>query len=324
MKNLIATSESMANGAIVTWEASGFTSREKLRYHLEDAGFAPELLPAEETPSGTALMLTLDEVTRRNRRMLRRRIRSGVWGIVSERVTEDEDNSLAGASLEHSVDFKVWLETNATGAEQLQFQGSVDQSVIDQITDLYKKHKENISPSYFGLWLGPIVRDHLCGFTLKRKSAGHLFVPEKGSGNMTRWETLCGAIKAANEDIELYTIPAMDDERTLEAVMKGIEAEVQKMTDEVEEQLDVGIKGRGGKRRPLGQKAMTTKRGGMSKLRERLAAYDVLLGDQLDTVRTRIDEVDLTLAAAMIAEAGLDDADSMLDGFDFDMPADIG
>lgn len=269
-----------ATGLVVLWRLSGEVDLEKLAAAWLAAGLDEKLLPK---PASPVVALHRAVVELQTRHQLVRKIegeRAG-WAVVEER----QDGNGMEAQLNYNVTTRVRL-VGDEDAEQLEFLPP-DGPLVGEVRTEYERARRQLSQQDVSVWLVRRVEE-LRAVAL-RDTGGIYFVPRDA---VDRWRAMCGALARASQN-RVLDLPALRDDEAVAFVLDALARESERAATEMEKELETG---------DLGERALRTRTARCGQMEQKLRQYEDLLGVQLDGMRSRIEQLQARMTAAMAIE----------------------
>lgn len=286
---IIATDNLPTAGAIVYWRLEGALDVERLRAAWEAAGLPAELLP-DTPPTTTALARAVRE--RQGGRVLVRPLEGkGGYAVVHERARGDD--------LSHSVQLSVKLDPTGRLLFQQPGGGWVRAAALPntgaaEIAGAYERHLMECAAEDVGTWLVRLVTKFVDGVGL-RDTGGIYYVPP---AHVAVWDLIAGCVREVSAH-RTFRIPAVRSSEAVQAVLDAVEQEARREFDGMMEEA----KG------ALGERAINARYDRVEDVERKVARYEEMLGQRLDSFRERAEELRAALAVAMLkAEAAAERA----------------
>ncbi len=282
-QNLIAVMDRAdVAGAMMFWKLEGTVDLSKLRAVWIAKGLDEKWLPGEPSAKA-ALRLAMRSVSK-TRRLSRPLADRKGYAIVTE--------TAQGRDLDHTIDLRAGLKTSDV-------EGSVPRLVIEPETHplattiraAYDAMETAIPSEVIGSWLSMKITT-LLGAVALRDSGGVYFVPQDKVNTLTH----IGQALSAVTGHRVFQIPAMKSEDAVEAILSAITAEAENAASKLETATDD---------QTLGKRALRGKVAACDKLREKIEAYETLLGRAMPEIQERVETLRsaLTIAATLASEA---------------------
>lgn len=273
-------------GAIVFWNSSNACTRPALAGAWVDAGLDGNLLPPDKSPE-VALREAVDDVCTR-RRFRRKAPGGGGWVVVNESETATVLDWRAGATC--TLD-KVGRLTVAFPSDPGARSPEEDALAAD-LHASYDRHLWELDGATITGWLVNLARS-LNAVALK-DTGGVYFVPREG---LLRWRTMAAVIQAvtgsATQEIATVLVE-QHAERIIAAIVSAVEreagAEAEAMLNELADP-----------EAELGKRALATRAKKLGELRAKVASYGALLGQSMDTLGGRLEQLQAALLSATLA-----------------------
>jgi hypothetical protein len=267
-------------GAIAFWRLSGEVLADKLAGAWAIAGLDGRMLPG--LPSPEAALARAVGAQKAKRRLVRP-LKRGGWAIVDESV-DGADN------LDWNEALRVSLDPVGRVVTKIQNSNGYH-ATAQEIRAAYDHALTVLSQSTISGWLVELAK-HLDGVPL-RDTGGVYFLPPGKS--CQSWQAATTALRACS-DHRLLSIPAMRSDDAVEAVLVAVQAEAEASAAELEEELTGG----------LGEGALRTRAQRCKAIREKVRRYEALLGESMEQIATRLEQLDANIAAAALAVTGND------------------
>lgn len=251
----------------------------------------PESLVAclpEPTTSAAALKRALDEVLASrsgDARLLVRPVdaKKGVFAVVRERVREVADWADA-------LDYEVASTVAVQDGGGLDIHGGLPVA-WSTLREAYDKHLAQVPGHAVGRALVKAV-EALSGVAL-RDSGGVYWV---SACRLDTWERVARAVETTCEKASVYMLRAPVDAQTARAVIDAVVADANSSAAAIERDMGDGS---------LGKRALQGRVKSAGEMLAKVREYEALFGTSLDTLRARIESVEM--AATMAALAVQDD-----------------
>lgn len=268
--NSIVAVESATNaGAIVMWALTGSVSLSKFRAAWIEAGGDEQDLPSDPTPA---------QALRRAVRGLgeaRRLVRpiSGGFALVDE-AEQDTDLSYSTKAKAKVVGSTVEVEAN-------------DPALIGKVEQGFQSALGSLSATECSMWLVRLLAK-LDAVPL-RSQGGVYFVPPF---TLPKVEMVDRVLRSIS-DHKVFFVPAMKTDSAVEAILAAVEAEAQEAAAQVEQDL--------------ADQKFSTARGWrgrekvVDKTEAKVARYEALLGQKLDSLRAKLTTVRAAVSAAILS-----------------------
>jgi hypothetical protein len=270
-------------GSAVWWRLSGGLNLAALEAAWVEAGLDPELLPRAPSPQ-TALARAAK--TQAGPRMLVRSLDGGKgWAIVAEKAQ--------GEDLDYAVEARLGL--NAAGQLVVK---PVDHKRADELAASYRRHLTDLIQADVSPWLTKLMGTvHAVSL---RDTGGVYFVPRT---HLDMWRAMVAAIRKASSHAVLG-MPCMRTDEAIEAITDAIAQEARAEAEALEEELAKAQSGDADAPK-LGSRALEGRLTKADRVKAKVASYEALLGQKLDALHERLDEVKAKLARARLTvEAG--------------------
>lgn len=267
-------------GCITWWRLSGATDVAALQGALTDEGVPEEHLPREMTRAA-ALRQAMNEVSGPHR--LVRPLRGKGWALV--------DEVLLDGQLSYSTVFTVELVPDGLSSlDQLRFTWPGDVVTTHSegvVRAAYSDLVEKLNQGATGAWLSDLVRRYTNAVAL-RDTGGIYFVP---STHVERWQQVSRALATSGAHV-VYDVPSLRTDSAVEAILAAVEQEAQTLAEQLSADVDNAA---------LGQRALTTREAACRAAREKVAAYEGLLGRGLDAMQQRLVALESAIVARRLA-----------------------
>lgn len=261
-------------GSVVWWRLSGPLNVEELGAAWERAGLDEALLPNGLTDDA-ALRKAVDGRKSSTRRVERLPNRSG-WAIVE----------VGGEGDDPTFEVSCRVKLLADGALD------ISNPDFDSLAEDFRRHREELPSGEVGSWLVRMAQKmnavHL------RPEGGIYFVPR---ASLDQWRAMAAVLQEVSKHT-LYQIPAMRSDEAVRAVLDALTLEAGKAITDMEDDLLQGS---------VGARGLSNRADHCDRVKEKLSAYDSLLGDGLDVLRGELDKLKARLAAAALLAMGSDD-----------------
>ena len=263
-------------GALTYWMMSGDTSYPALVQALQDR------LPNRRAPSAPSPDKALRRavVGLRQRRRLVRPLgaKVGGWAIVDEVPLE--------GTLIHNATCYVKLAAPNNVGELVSVEPA-DHTLAPMVRADFVKYLEQLSHGDLSGWLVRTV--YRLGAVALRDTGGIYFIPKD---SMAEWRLIREVVKEAGHGHEVFTIPALKAEDTVNAVVRALEAEAEQELKYLQEAIAEG---------ELGARALETRAGKCKSMLMKVRRYDSLLEQNQTNLVAKIEAMQAELVAASLA-----------------------
>lgn len=257
-------------GAVTWWRLNGVIDYDRLVAEWKAVNLPLCDLPAPPSDSA-ALRRSLE--TYRAPNTLVRSLPTGGFAIVDEDF-ESNDND----DPEYEVRFKVWIDEQEMA---LCFDREMDEAELDTIHDTFTRCRRELHHQDVSAWL--VTRCKAVQSIGLRDTGGIYFVPEQFAAT---WSALADLLARCSAN-RIYEIPALKNDRAVEAIMEAVIAdaatEAEKLTKALDEK-DLSARGLKGKATKC--EALATK----------LRLYEELLGHKMVAIGERVQEIDARIS----------------------------
>lgn len=265
-----------AAGAIIWWRLQGGVELERLRAAWEAEGLETAWLPSAPGPS-VALTRAVNEL--RDTHRLVRSLPKGAGHVVKlERARKDVDGNVV--DLDYDTDMRVALDK--VGRVQVTPAWHDDAAKVTELFDRYQRElvQADVSP-----WLCRLV-DKLSAVAL-RDTGGIYFVPRF---ELPTWERIVRALRAATAHT-VSNVPAMRSEEAVRAIADAVSVEAEAEFESIMRQLEDG---------ELGERAIENRVELTRRIEGKVLRYEELLGEKLEKLHARAEELRASLSVAAI------------------------
>lgn len=264
-----------ASGAIVWWILSGSVRLEALRKAWLAAGFDEKELPPPPTEKA-ALRRALKGLENKTR--FARPAGEG-WALVAQWDGQADPDG------RKPPEFAPILETWVGAAGVAEVKGGPAELAAKIKAD-YALEVSQLSTEEVSNWLvARAAKQNAVGL---RDRGGLYFVPAL---TLKRWHAEAIVLRQASGHT-LCEVPAMASEEAVAAILDAVQREAEAEALAMEEQLTGG---------GLGSRALTTRISKTEAVERKVALYEDLLGQKLDTLRARLSSLRSNLAAALLS-----------------------
>lgn len=282
-QGIFATEDLATAGALIYWRLDGALDAAVFAEAWSLAGLPEKHLPETPAPS-TALARAIKELADKHTlvRPLGRRVGHAV---VTERAK--------GKDLDYSVELKVELDQ----ANKPRFEPAWHPSAERVVTE-FGRHLLECSPEDVGNWLVRVVK-RLDGLAL-RDTGGFYYLPPS---SVVEWEHVADVLMSVSKH-KLFKIPAMKSQDALHSILDAIEQDARREAEAMEAELEASRMGK----TALGERAIANRYTRVEATERRVERYEGLLGQRLDGLRDRLNELRAGLAAASLSSSLAEDA----------------
>lgn len=274
---VIVTESGVASGAVVYWDLHGTVDRGKFEEALLNQGFTKETMFFPELPSEDVCLSRAVKEQRSSRVLVRPLRNKKGWAIIDEAAKEED--------LEYDTRFIVKLDKRGI----LHFSGNIQDQGVKLIEEAYNRHLHSLRTTDISKWLVTIV-EHIDALRLKY-NGGIYFIPEK---SVDTWRKYKAALESCSEN-QTQMLPAMKSDEAVEAIIDAISKEVERETTRMDSDLED---------KDLGTKALKTRTQRCAALMAKVKRYEQLIDGKLDELREQVDDMQVSIGAALVqAEA---------------------
>jgi hypothetical protein len=257
-------------GGIVYWSLGGSVDVGALKQEFENVGLDPSLLPVVPTES-VALKRAVQ--ARSEHRLLARPVNRGkTWLLVKE--------SPNGSDADYAIETKASLESG-------QLVVSSNNGVGDEIRSAFDHALSHYDPSDIASWLVRIAYN--CKAVALRPRGGVYFVPRENIDTFNKFISVLSASVAP--ECSVYRIPALQSDEAVQAILAAIEEEATAAIAEIEADVANCVQNR----------VKESRRLLCAQLVEKVKYYEDLLSANLDSLRTRIEDLNISLAESVLS-----------------------
>lgn len=260
-------------GAIVWWRLSGDTDIKALGEAWGDAGLDKKLLPS--APSITVALTRACTAQQTAHRLIRALPNQKGWAVVDE----TSDKATGTLSYQTVATAKI-LQGNPmieTGA---------DDKLRANIWASYESSLGRLTVNDVSTWLTGLTQE-LKAVSL-RDTGGVYFIPRD---QIDRFRQMAGSLKGVTKH-QLFEVPALKTEEAVEAILDAVLNEADREVSTIETELDTS---------DLKARALRTRSSKAEALREKVEAYEQLLGRSMGAVKDRIEALKASIVAAELA-----------------------
>ena len=265
-------------GASVWWKLKGNVPLTDLHWQWQKQGLPEAWLP--ELPTIERRLSRAVRSVTEFRKLARPVERKGHWCLVDETVQGDG----AGATLTHAP---VLTARVVKGVVEYSdpwhpLASAIAASLTEQEGLL---HRDDLA-----IWLADgVLRDRLHAVKLRPQGGMYYVLPHR----VETWFKIRTAIEAAHAG-DCYTLPTIQGEHATRAVLDALVHEVTEEAGRYRDQIADGV----------GKRALRARVADCDSLLTRIASYESLLGNALESVRKHVTDVqDAAVVAAYAAEA---------------------
>lgn len=259
-------------GLIAWWQLTGDVNYRELQMAWIEAGLDEEGLPA--APRSLAALRKALSVFESRKMMIRPIPKVQGYAVVREDF-HDEDPQYTNM-------FTVRVD-NTTIA----FTGEADYNIKKMTLENFKKEKEHLSVAEVSAWLVRTAKQAMA--VPLRETGGIYFVPEN---RVDGWRKFVSVVMEISKNV-IWEMPALRTDKAIDAIigalLKDAEAERKAMEAYLREDVDL-------RKGALERRANTCEA-----MRQKLAAYEELLGTKIKSVSTIIEALDAKITEAILA-----------------------
>lgn len=257
-------------GAVTWWRLSGVIDYDRLVEEWKARDLPLADLPAP--PSDNASLRRAVEDYRGPRTLIRS-MPGGGYAIVDEEFGDDESDDP-----EYEVRFKVWLDMDDL---EMRFDREMPEQEVDKIHEAFTRCRRELHHTEVSSWM--VRRVKAVQSISLRDTGGIYFVPEQFAATWSDFADIIAKVSPSR----VYEIPALKNDRAVEAIMEAViddaASEVEKLTKALDEKdyTERGLRGKAQRCEAIADK---------------LRLYEDLLGRQLTGIHDRVQEVDARIA----------------------------
>lgn len=268
-------------GAVTYWGLAKWTDHDSLEQAMTALGLEDHI-PDPPTPDAackTALKLACGA-----RRRLVRPLADTGYALVNE----DAD----GDDLDYGIELRA-IPVEINGAPALHLDPA-DHDRADDLQRAYVEQRTRLNATRVGHMLANLA-EHLGGVRL-RERGGVYWLPEKA---LAKWQQVAAAVEdaAIQTTSSLYLLRTQMDENTLRAVRDAITLDIEEEAEKI--RLKIADRERAGALERLQNRAVA--------LEQRIADYEKILGEPLESLRETQELAQSEAAMAVLAAMGGDD-----------------
>ncbi len=288
--------EAQGAGAIVWWKINGYTECEALdKAWAARVDLDPELLMAHPTP-GAALRRALGGQARTNQagKILMSSLgEENAYALVRE--TAD------GKDVHHHTLLKVRLDEAVLADGHPTLAMTIDEhcprGMEGEIISDYQRNLHTFSGTEISSWFSMTLLPTFRAVSL-RDQGGMWFVP---AAYLDLWYQAVDAVRSVSGH-QVFKIPALSTEAdAIAGILDALASEAQKQAQEMEDKII---------NENLGVRALKNQVAKLEGVTQKVTQYEAMLGTNLDTLRARLEALNVQMAAAIFtAEAAKDAAD---------------
>jgi hypothetical protein len=257
-------------GAVTWWRLSGVIDYDRLVAEWKAAGFPLCDLPAP--PSDTSALRRALEVYRAANTLVRS-LPGGGYAIVDEDFAGGDNDDP-----EYEVRFKVWIDEQEMA---LSFDREMDEAELDVIHDTFMRCRRELHHQDVSAWL--VKRCKAVQSIGLRDTGGIYFVPEQFAPT---WSLLADLLARCSAS-RIYEIPALKNDRAVEAIMEAVINDAADHVAKLTKALD---------EKDLGERGLRGKATKCEALATKLRLYEELLGRKMEAITARVQEVDARIS----------------------------
>lgn len=275
---LIANNPNVA-GAVVFWRLSGTTDLDDLRRAWDAAGLDRSDLPREVSPE-VAAHRTVKEFQTADRKVKRMDVDGDrhTWLLVGK--TRDY-GSVIEQSVECRVTFDTWIRVSPLG-----------HPLATDINEAFDRALRELSTTDISTWL---VKQAMAMHALPlRDTGGVYFLPRQ---SMRRWRRIVEAVRQATKHV-VMELPSLKTAEAISAITEALAAEANEASKALEAELLSG---------DLGSRALRTREERCVDMLSKIAGYENLLGQQMTTLKARVEALQAEVVAATLAAEAAED-----------------
>lgn len=272
---VIVTEQGVASGAVIYWDLHGVVNRGPLEKALENQGFDVANMHFPELPSNDVCLHRAVKEEKEHRVLVRPLRNKKGWAVVDEFALDENDD------LTYTTRFTVRLDEH----DILRFGGNTDDPGVERIKKSYVKHLNELRTTDISKWLVTVV-EYLDALRLKY-NGGIYFIPQK---SVTTWNKYKAALEECSEN-RTHMLPAMKSDEAMEAIMDAITKEVERETAKMDKDLE---------EKGLGKKGISNRIARSADLMAKVKRYEDLIDSKLDVLREQVDDMQVSLGAALV------------------------
>jgi hypothetical protein len=287
--DLIVTPQTVETaGAISYWRLSGNVALGKLAAEWAARGLDADLLPSQPEDQ-VALGRAVRELQRKRRRVFPL-ARRGAWVVKDETVSSDNKD------VSHTRVCTITYDNGQPVIEAGEVSAEEFEAARVQVMANFRLARVELAPEDITVWLVGLARDQLA--VGLRDSGGVYFIPRAG---VEFWGKVVESLHAASSH-RIFRIPALKNSEAIDAIVDAVTLEAAREMDAIER--DLTAEGDDA----LGARALQTRAATTETLLGKAAAYESYLGVKLDTLRSKIEGLQASIAAAALKVDSDEDA----------------
>lgn len=264
------------------WSVDGVTYRNKLAEAWEEAGLDTGLLPPRSTSPQAALTKTAEGLRSRRDRRFPRPLPNCKGYVLVDEETEGDD-------LEWNEELRMVLVTETDPPQVLVT--PFDHALVPQIRDAYNKHLETLTAADMTTWLGKLI-ERLNGIHMLRRGSWY-FMPHDGE---EMWLKAVAVIRSVCSVSFTFSRAYAADAEGVQCILDSLISEADGMISDTREELYPEDE-----EAVLGERALKTRTKKCKRMRDKVAAYEKLLGRKLPEVQDRLGELEADLVDVSLA-----------------------
>lgn len=270
---LIAVVDAETAGAIVWWRLSGQLPLEDLAIAWHAAGLDPALLPKRPTPTESLARAMREH---QSARVLARPLggRRG-WALVQETPSDSD------------LDYDTICTARVIADDNVAVNSDAPDELVHRVQDSYLHYRGTYTTADISTWISAKLIGQVEAIKL-RETGGIYFVPRGHVELFRRWVSVLGSVS----DHVVYEVPALKSEEAVEAILAALMTEADDEVEGMEDELDC---------EELGKRALKTRERRCEALRSKLQTYEELLGRSLDAMQERVEALQGTVVASILA-----------------------
>lgn len=264
-------------GAISYWRLSGKVDYIKLVKALEAKVSEEESipLPPQTSPEKALRRACREHMTPKGRILRKMDGDAHGWEMFEEESKEEDGNKLVHNRL-FSAKVDRWIEVDDPSGKY----GT-------RLEEDFRAHLDTITHADVSAWLVRCV--YKMSALAMRDSGGIYFVPRH---RLPIWKAVRASLQAAGQGNEVFTIPAMRTEDTIDAVIDSLQSEAQATMEALEKEVAEAS---------LGSKAIRNRADQCNVLTAKVQRYEELLGRKQKALTDKIAALQGELVAAAFA-----------------------
>lgn len=287
---LVAVTDAQGAGVITYWKLQGNTDQAVLESEWPLSANKLPSVPGLEPALRQALFSIAKALSTTLKRFLVSPLSSkGAWGLVMQTLED-------GDVLDHAQ-VGEWRIVDGAIKSSTTYQPGIDWvAVTEQIKD---QAYQNIAlnADIMSRWLSRVVYE--ADAVRIRDGGGVYFVPSGAA--LDKWRAMSKAVLAASLHT-IYEIPAMNSDGAVKAVLDAIQAEADKESDSLENDLDAARAGKPG----YSAKVLARRDHHAEAVEAKLERYEQLLGVYMDGAKERLARIRAAMATHMLMLSGDD------------------